>query len=162
MSQMRRSRHGEANLRLLHDKDGCFNAECHLLWQDGTLRCAAMFRWRRLPQRVEPLGDIELEPRYSTREILGRCIKCLTEREYADCLRKLLRAEDDSRALQQRYEGLVSFLRSPEMRRLRDESERYLAEGRDVKVVLHLEEGKARYELRVGQTSPGDGAVEVT
>ena len=40
---------------------------------------------------------------------------------------------------------------SPELQSLLDESERHLAEGRDVKVVLHLGEGEPRYELRIGQ-----------
>jgi hypothetical protein len=95
--------------------------------------------------------DIELEPRYSTREIPGRCIKCLADEQYRDCLRQLLRGGRESKELEGTYEALVSFLRSRELQKLRDESERYLAEGRDVKIVLHLAEGQPRYEIRAGQ-----------
>ena len=95
--------------------------------------------------------NLELEPRYSTREILGRCIKCLAEERYRDCLRELLKGGSEGKELEETYEALVSLLKSPELQKLRDESERYLAEGRDVKVVLHLGEAKPRYEIRVGQ-----------
>ena len=97
------------------------------------------------------MDDVELEPRYSTREIPGKCIKCLAEQKYGDCLRGLLRGEDENKELEETYEALVSFLESPELQRLRDESEKYLAEGRDVKVVLHLGGEKTRYEIKPGQ-----------
>ena len=95
--------------------------------------------------------DIELEPRYSTREIPGRCIKCLAEEKYRDCLRELLKGEGEGKEIEETYEALVSLLESYELQKLRDESERYLAEGRDVKVVLHLGEGEPRYEIKVGE-----------
>ena len=95
--------------------------------------------------------NLELEPRYSTREIPGRCIKCLAEEQSRDCLRQLLKGGSEDKELEETYEALVSLLKSPELQKLRDESERYLAEGRDVKIVLHLGEGEPRYEIKVGQ-----------
>jgi len=97
--------------------------------------------------------NLELEPRYSTREIPGRCIKCLAEEQTRDCLRQLLKGGTKSEELEETYEALVHLLESPELQKLRDESERHLAEGRDVKIVLHLGEGKPRYEIKVGQQS---------
>jgi hypothetical protein len=97
--------------------------------------------------------SFELEPRYSTTEIPGRCIKCLAEEHYRDCLRLLLMAGGESKELQETYEALVSFLKSPELLEVRDECERQLAEGRDVRAVLHLGEGKLRYEIKVDQQS---------
>jgi len=97
--------------------------------------------------------DIELDPRYSTREIPGRCIKCLAEEQYLDCLRALLKGGSGGKELEETYEALVSLLKSPELQKLRDESERHLAEGRDVKIVLHLAEGEPRYEIRLGEQS---------
>ncbi|MGQ9573419.1 MAG: hypothetical protein ACUVV3_09640 [Dehalococcoidia bacterium] len=94
---------------------------------------------------------MELEPRYSTREIPGRCIKCLAEDQHRDCLRQLLKGGHDSAELKEVYEALVSLLKSAELQKLRDESERYLAEGREVKVVVHLGEGEPRYEIKVEQ-----------
>lgn len=95
--------------------------------------------------------SFELEPRYSTTEIPGRCIKCLAEEQYRDCLRALLKGGDQNRELEQTYAALVSFLKSPDLLKVRDECERHLAEGRDVKAVLHLGEGKPRYEIKVSE-----------
>jgi hypothetical protein len=97
--------------------------------------------------------NLELGPRYSTREIPGKCIKCLAEEQSRDCLRQLLKGGSENKELEETYEALVSLLKSPELQKLRDESEKHLAEGRDVKVVLHLGEGEPRYELRVSQQS---------
>ena len=95
------------------------------------------------------MGDIGLTPRYSTKEIPGRCIKCLAEQEYGNCLRELLTGRDESKELEERYEAIVSFLKSPEMQKLRDESEKYLSEGKNVKVVVHLGEKEPRYEIKL-------------
>ena len=95
--------------------------------------------------------DLELEPSYSTTEIPGRCIKCLAEEQFRDCLRELLKGGSQSKELAETYEALVSLLKSPDLGKLRAESERYLAEGRDVKVIVHPGEGEPRYEIRVGQ-----------
>ncbi|MDY6835649.1 MAG: hypothetical protein SVY53_12695 [Chloroflexota bacterium] len=93
--------------------------------------------------------NIELEPRYSTREIDGRCIKCLAEQEYGKCLRELLRGGREGKKLEDTYTGLVSFLQSPDLKKLRDDSEWYLSEGKNVRIVLHLEGSKSKYEMRV-------------
>ena len=95
------------------------------------------------------VDDFELKPRYSTREIPGRCIKCLAEQEYGDCLRDLLKGREENKELEERYEALVSFLKSPELQKLCDESERYLSKGKNVKVVLHLGEQEPKYELKI-------------
>lgn len=95
------------------------------------------------------MEPINLEPRYSTRDIPGKCIKCLAEQELNNCLFELLRSEGDEEVLAQRYEMLVSFLKSPESRPLRDESERYLAEGKQVTVRVSFEDGKPKYELKI-------------
>ena len=99
------------------------------------------------------MGDIGLTPRYSTKEIPGKCIKCLAEQEYNNCLRELLSGECESKEIMQTYEALVSFLESPELKKFRDESEKLLAEGRDVKVVLHFDEGQLRYEIKTDSTT---------
>ena len=93
------------------------------------------------------MESFELEPKYSTREIPGRCLKCLAEKELNNCLMLLLREEGEEEEVQQRFEALVSFLQSPESKRLRDESEKYLAEGKQVKVRIDFESGKPKYWL---------------
>jgi len=95
------------------------------------------------------MEPINLDPRYSTKDIPGKCIKCLAEQELNNCLRELLRGGVENKELQQRFEMLVSFLKSPESQKLRDESERYLAEGKQVTVKIHFENRKLEYELKV-------------
>jgi hypothetical protein len=95
------------------------------------------------------MEPINLDPRYSTRDIPGKCIKCLAEQELNNCLRELLRGEVENQELQQRFEMLVSFLKSPESKKLRDESERYLAEGKQVTVKIYFKNRKLKYELKV-------------
>ena len=95
------------------------------------------------------MEPIDLNPRYSTNEIPGKCIKCLAEQELNNCLRVLLTDEEDNKETQQRFEMLVSFLKSPESKKLRDESERFLAEGKQVTLKIHLEDDKPDYELEV-------------
>lgn len=37
------------------------------------------------------MNEIELKPGYSTVEIPGKCLKCLAEQEYGNCLKGLLK-----------------------------------------------------------------------
>ena len=74
------------------------------------------------------MDSFDLEPRYS-KEVPGKCLKCLAEQELNNCLRVLLIGEGENKELQQQYEMLVSFLKSPESQKLRDESKKYLTEG---------------------------------
>jgi len=101
------------------------------------------------------MEPINLDPRYSTSSVPGRCVKCLAEEELNKCLLELLRGEGDDKELAQRFEMLVSFLKSPESQRLRDESERYLAEGKQVTVRIRVESGKFRYELQIENKEDG-------
>jgi hypothetical protein len=97
-------------------------------------------------RNMEP---IDLEPKYSGRDISGKCIKCLAEEKLNTCLRELLGSEEDDPACQQKYEALVAFLRSPESEKLRMESERYLAEGKQVTVKIFYINGKPKYEIKI-------------
>ena len=94
------------------------------------------------------MDKIELKPGYSTVEIPGKCLKCLAEQEYGDCLRELLKGQEGKKEVEERFEALVSLLKSPELPKLRDESEKCLADGKQVKLVIHLREGKPKYEIR--------------
>jgi hypothetical protein len=95
------------------------------------------------------MESFDLEPRYSTREIPGKCLKCLAEHELNNCLMELLREDGEDKEAQQRFEVLVSFLKSPESKRLRDESEKLLADGKQVKLKVNFESDKPEYELIV-------------
>jgi hypothetical protein len=94
------------------------------------------------------LESFDLKPRYSSSELPGKCIKCLAEQELDSCLRELLRGEDNEE-VKQRFEMLLAFLKSPESRKLRDASEKYLAEGRKVTLKLSFTNGKPKYKLNI-------------
>lgn len=95
------------------------------------------------------MDKIELKPQYSTVEIPGKCIKCLAEQEYGDCLKELLKGQEGKKRVEERFEALISLLKSPDLANLRDESEKQLADGKDVKLIVNLEEGKPRYEIKL-------------
>jgi len=97
-------------------------------------------------KKTEP---INLNPRYSIGDVPGRCVKCLAEEELNKCLFEMLKDGVDDKGLIRRFETLVSFLQSPESEKLRTESERHLAEGKQVTVSIHFEDGKAKYELKI-------------
>ena len=103
--------------------------------------------------------SIDLEPMYSTKDVPGKCIKCLTEQKLNTCLRELLNSEEDNPEQYQRYEVLLAFLQSPESEKLREESERYLSEGKQVVVKIHTQEGKYRYELQI-QNNKEEGEIK--
>jgi len=42
------------------------------------------------------MDSFDIEPKYSTSQIPGKCIKCLAEEELNNCLLKLLRGEGAS------------------------------------------------------------------
>ena len=100
-------------------------------------------------RRIDNVERIDLDPRYSTSDVPGKCIKCLAEQELEKCLLELLRAEGEDKELVQRFEMLVSFLKSPESQKLRDESERCLADGKQVTVRISFKDGQPKYELKV-------------
>ena len=99
------------------------------------------------------MESYELEPRYSTNEIPGRCLKCLGEHELHTCLMDLLKNEPYDENDVKKFEALVTFLQSPEMERLRAESERLLSEGKQVKLKINsdLDTGNMSYELIVAE-----------
>ena len=97
------------------------------------------------------MDSYKLEPKYSTNEITGRCVKCLAEHEMNTCLMSLLRGDDQDseEETKKKYEALMTFLRSPAARELIDESEKLLSEGKKVNVKLYVTDDKPRYELEI-------------
>ena len=97
------------------------------------------------------MDSYKLEPKYSTNEITGRCVKCLAEHEMNTCLISLLRGDDQDseEETKKKYEALMTFLRSPAARELIDESEKLLSEGKKVNVKLYITDDKPRYELEI-------------
>jgi predicted Fe-Mo cluster-binding NifX family protein len=92
---------------------------------------------------------IKLEIKYSTNELPGKCVQCLAEQELNVCLRGLLMEEQPDLELEEKYEMLVAFLQSPELVRMRAESEKHLLEGKRVFLKISTANGVPKYELEV-------------
>jgi hypothetical protein len=102
-----------------------------------------------MPDNKPENEPIDLEPRYSTSNVPGRCVKCLAEEKLNTCLFELLRGEGDDEELARRFEALVTFLQSPESKKLRDASEKHLAEGKRVNVRIDFVDGRPQYSLEI-------------
>jgi hypothetical protein len=96
---------------------------------------------------VDRMKPIELEPRHSTKEISPKCIKSLVEQEVGNCLRALLRGETENKELVDKYEALVSFLRSPVLKKLHHMCETYLEQGKEVRVKIYFWHGIPKYKI---------------
>jgi hypothetical protein len=97
------------------------------------------------------MDSYNLQPKYSTYESTGRCVKCLAEHEMNTCLMSLLRGDDqdNEKETKKKYEVLMTFLKSPAARELIDESEKLLSEGKKVNVKLYIADDRPRYELEI-------------
>jgi hypothetical protein len=99
------------------------------------------------------MEEIDLSPKYSTSEISGKCVKCLAEQELNNCILQLLSVGGEDDNLQQKFNALVAFLRSPEAGGLVNESERLLSEGKQVSVSIHYEDEKVNYEIKTDESN---------
>jgi hypothetical protein len=96
------------------------------------------------------MPEIRLEIKYSTNDITGHCVQCQAEQELYTCLRNLLMEEQSDEELEKKYEMLVTFLQSSDLVKMRIESEKYLAEGKKVYLVIKSIDGKTEYQLKTG------------
>ena len=95
------------------------------------------------------MDPLNLEPRYSTSYVTGRCVRCLAEEELACCLRQLLNESTTDEELQAKYQMILNFLQSPEVDKLINESEKLLSEGKKVTLKISLAGEKPAYELEI-------------
>ncbi|HUU63568.1 MAG TPA: hypothetical protein VMX96_06595 [Dehalococcoidia bacterium] len=93
------------------------------------------------------MDPIEIKPSYSSIEVSGKCIKCLTEQNLGSCLKELLRGDIENKEIGEKYEALVAFLKSPVSRKLSDVCERYLSEGKEVTAKIYFWKGKPKYKI---------------
>ena len=70
------------------------------------------------------------------------------KRQYEQILSELLEKGEEEE-LAEKLEMLRLFLESTDFSKLRNESEKHLVEGRKVKFILYLEEGKPKYEMEI-------------
>lgn len=80
---------------------------------------------------------------------LNHCVETTARQEFWKCANEYLRIGKEDRGLEEKMELLRMFLGSMDFRELRRQSEEYLTDGKTVRFILYLQEGKPKYELKV-------------
>jgi len=88
---------------------------------------------------------IELTP------TLTHCIETTARQEFLKGKDEYMRSGGEDKELEERIEILRAFLETMDFRELRRQSEEHLTEGKTVRFILYLQEGKPEYELKVDQ-----------
>jgi hypothetical protein len=83
---------------------------------------------------------------------LSDCIHAMTKKEYEDALSQLLSGEYGSKNLEEKFRLLNILLKEMDFKQLRQESERYLVEGKNVKFIFYLKKGIPKYEMQVKES----------
>ena len=86
--------------------------------------------------KIELIPDIE------------NCVQHLIKNEYENILRQLLAGEGD-RQLKEKIELLTMLLEKMDLKQLRQESEKYLCTGKNVKFTFYAIKGEPKYEMKV-------------
>ncbi len=85
---------------------------------------------------------VDLEPE------LDACVETQARRRYNQVLSELV-DRGARKGLTEQYEILRLFLETADFNKLRQESEKHLVEGKKVRFILRLEDGKVKYEMMV-------------
>ena len=79
---------------------------------------------------------------------LEACVETQVKREYNQTLSALLEKGEEEK-LTEKLEILRLFLESTDFSKLRREYEKYLLEGKQVKIILYSVKGKPEYEIKI-------------
>ena len=74
------------------------------------------------------MEPIDLTPKYTSLDVSGKCLRCLTAKEANDCLYRLLDNGIEDEDLLQKFKLLAAFYKSPGLQELIDQSERFLSD----------------------------------
>jgi hypothetical protein len=80
---------------------------------------------------------------------LSHCIETTAREEFWNSVNQYLKSGLEDKKLEDRIELLKAFLESTDFKKLRSQSEKYLAEEKKVKFVICWKEGKLSYEMVV-------------
>ena len=86
---------------------------------------------------------IELTP------TLAHCIETTARQEFSKTANEYMQRGGEDEELEEKIELLRAFLELTDFKELRRRSEKHLIEGKTVRFILYLEEGKPRYEMKV-------------
>jgi len=80
---------------------------------------------------------------------LNCCIQNTASTEYKKTLRQLLSADVIDEELEEKAETLRKFLETADFKKLRAESEKFMAEGKEVRFIISFESGGCSYNMLV-------------
>jgi len=80
---------------------------------------------------------------------LSHCIETTAKEEFRNSVNQYMENGREDKNLEEKIELLKAFLESMDSKKLRNQSERYLVEGKRVKFVIFWKEGKPSYEMLV-------------
>jgi len=80
---------------------------------------------------------------------LSQCIETTASKEFWNSVNQYMEGGQKDSKLEDRIKLLKAFLESMDFRKLRNQSERYLVEGKRVKFVISWENGNISYEMVV-------------
>ena len=87
--------------------------------------------------------EVELTP------TLDHCIESTARQEFARNAADYMQSGEREVSLEERIELLGAFLESADFRELRTQSEPHLAQGKTVRFILSMRDGKADYTMKV-------------
>jgi hypothetical protein len=93
------------------------------------------------------MEPVELTPEYSSLNVSGKCLRCLTAKEVDHCLYRLLDTETIDETLLEKFKLLIELFDSPDLQRWIDASESYLSDGKQVSIKVSREDGQIKCEI---------------
>ena len=109
------------------------------------------------------MEPVELTPEYSSLNVSGKCLRCLTAKEVDHCLYHLLDSETIDETLLEKFKLLIEFFDAPELQQWIDTSESYLSDGLQVNIKIKREDGQIKCEIVTAEPedeSPGTPAAK--
>lgn len=80
---------------------------------------------------------------------LSHCIETMAKREYWKSVDEYLKKRKEDRKFEEKIELLRAFLETADFGILRRQSEKHIIDGKKVKFILSIKNGKQRYEMTV-------------
>jgi len=93
------------------------------------------------------MEPVELTPEYSSLNVSGKCLRCLTAKEVDHCLYRLLDAETIDKTLLEKFKLLIELFDAPDLQQWIDTSESYMSDGKHVTIRVSKEEGQMKCEI---------------
>ena len=80
---------------------------------------------------------------------LSHCIETMAKREYWKSVDEYLKKRNEDRKSEEKIELLRAFLETADFGILRGQSEKHIIDGKKVKFILSIKNGKQSYEMTV-------------